>query len=86
MKTDPARYPARHHAETTRQRRRREALSASVRRRHDAGQAPRSPRAHHVVRVTSKGATMPLAVFQAADYGQLCQLLGLRPSRPRATA
>lgn len=39
------------------------------------------------VRVTSRGeVVMPFAVFKAADFGQLCQALGLRPSKPNASA
>jgi hypothetical protein len=39
------------------------------------------------VRTTARGElVMPFAVFKAADYGQLCQRLGLRPSKPSATA
>lgn len=42
---------------------------------------------HSDVRLTPSGeVVMSLAAFKAADYGQLCAALGLRPSKPNTSA
>lgn len=77
------RYPAHSPHETVRQRDSRRALSRTAARDTTPVKAP----SLGTLRIKPTGAIeMPFAVFRHADYGQLCQVLGLSPSKPRASA
>lgn len=77
-------FPTRSCVETNRQRRERLALS----RRAAATPAPAKPaKIEAFVRVKGDGELVArFADFKAMDYGQLCQFLKLRPSKPHAPA
>lgn len=78
-------FPERSSFETDRQRRDRLALSRDVKREpKDYGK--RRPKPGAYVRLSASDVAMTFASFKAADYGQLCQALGLRPSKPNAPA
>ena len=88
------RYPAQSCHETRRQRKQREALTAAAAREaahiEQFGTSPvkatEEPLYAVEVRTGHRRLTMPFEVFQGADYGQLCQYLGLRPSKPNHDA
>lgn len=82
MKRHRMRFPDRSCFETRAQRRERVALT-----RRAAAVELDAPAAPEVVeaRASARGLSMSLAAFRAADYGQVCQFLGLSPSRPRSS-
>lgn len=74
-----------------RARNRHDALSASVAREHAHRSAfgkgaPIPVRTTAYVRVAARSMTFGQGAFRASDYGQVCQALGLRPSKPNASA
>lgn len=81
MRQQKMNYPAASPFETARQRNQRAALSRAV---EQAGDALPAGRRQSVARATPAGLVMTFASFKAADYGSLCQFLGLSPSRPRS--
>lgn len=85
------RYPAQATSENGRQRNQRMAVSAATDRQakhaETFGESTVDTAAKDVtVRASGGALVMPFGVFQAADYGQVCQMLALSPSRPHATA
>lgn len=84
------RFPELHTGEPRRQYDRRVALTRAAAREAEHarvfGERAATPPSEVVVRSSARGLTMPFGVFRVADYGQLCKMLGLRPSAPRASA
>lgn len=87
------RYPERSSSETDGQRRARVALSKSVEREHahrerfePRGRAFPEPIPVGHVWASASELTLDRVAFRAADFGQLCQALGLRPSKPHEDA
>lgn len=68
--------------ETARQRNQRLALS----RRAQRGPEPTPVRIAEPGRVSAQGLVLTLASFRLADYGQVCEFLGLKPSMPKLSA